>query len=368
MVKDLSPNGRDGLVEENDAGDLTVGDGNLVYASQTETNSEVRRPAFSGNNARIAVNDDGDDTFEMTADRNFSIELYVNRESIIGSANWGILAGTWHSRNVLDDAAVPETNGAWYGYGLIRNDRDANPPSEWSWVLSPVVNGVPRIGFAQDPEQHLQPFFDIPEGLHYLVLTVDRTAQRAAGYVDGVEVTRTENLPAEWAFTTPDGYEHARFLLFAGEDDPTRAAFRGSPAGTGIDAVRVQGIALTKEQVATNWQDISSGAGADPQAVPPGTKFHRGDADSNGSLQLTDAVRILNFLFLGTGHIDCMDAADADNNGTVQLTDAVRILNVLFLGTGTIPDPGPPGETFGNKPCGPDPDDKHIGCAAYDKC
>jgi hypothetical protein len=96
--------------------------------------------------------------------------------------------------------------------------------------------------------------------------------------------------------------------------------------------------------------------------------FHRGDSDNNGSLQLTDAVRILNFLFLGTGQIDCMDAADADNNGTVQLTDAVRILNVLFLGVGSIPDPGPPGASFGNKPCGPDPDDKHLGCQRYNKC
>jgi len=99
-----------------------------------------------------------------------------------------------------------------------------------------------------------------------------------------------------------------------------------------------------------------------------GPVFHRGDADDNGSLQLTDAVRILNFLLLGTGKIDCMDAADADNNGTVQLPDAVRILNVLILGTGSIPDPGPPGASFGNKPCGPDPDEKHIGCQTYDKC
>ena len=98
--------------------------------------------------------------------------------------------------------------------------------------------------------------------------------------------------------------------------------------------------------------------------------FHRGDSDDNGSLQLTDAVRILNFLFLGTGKITCMDAADVDNNGTVQLTDAVRVLNVLFLGVGSIPDPGPPGATFGNKPCGPDPgaDTDHIGCVSYNSC
>ena len=98
-----------------------------------------------------------------------------------------------------------------------------------------------------------------------------------------------------------------------------------------------------------------------------GPLFHRGDADNNGVLQLTDAVRILNFLFLGTGKIDCKDAADADNNGKLQLTDAVRVLNVLFLGQGSIPDPGPP---FAGVACGPDPgaEADHLGCDSYPPC
>ncbi len=93
-------------------------------------------------------------------------------------------------------------------------------------------------------------------------------------------------------------------------------------------------------------------------------RFHRADADGNGQLQLTDAVRILNVLFLGTGVLPCPDAADADDNGTIQLTDAVRILNVLFLGTGSIPPPGPP-----NDPCSMDPTPADggtdLGCPTY---
>ena len=54
--------------------------------------------------------------------------------------------------------------------------------------------------------------------------------------------------------------------------------------------------------------------------------------------------------------------ADADDNGTVQLTDAVRILNVLFLGTGVIPPPGPPAE-----PCGSDSGGE-LGCQTYNGC
>jgi hypothetical protein len=98
----------------------------------------------------------------------------------------------------------------------------------------------------------------------------------------------------------------------------------------------------------------------------PGKTFHRGDADDNGQLQLTDAIRILGVLFLGQGVITCMDAADADDNGSLQLTDAIRVLGVLFLGQGTIPAPGPTSE-----PCGLDPTPDggaDLGCATYTHC
>ncbi|MBI4583508.1 MAG: hypothetical protein HY717_05760 [Planctomycetes bacterium] len=89
-------------------------------------------------------------------------------------------------------------------------------------------------------------------------------------------------------------------------------------------------------------------------AEPPPLKFnfHRGDADQNAAVELTDAVQILTYLFLGTptNVPECLDAADADDNGDVQLTDAVWILGFLFLGTDPPPAPGPH-----TAPCGPDP-------------
>ncbi len=101
---------------------------------------------------------------------------------------------------------------------------------------------------------------------------------------------------------------------------------------------------------------------ATPAGGGGGTLFHRGDSDGSGSIQLTDAVRILNFLFLGTGAIPCEDAADVDDGGSHALTDAVRILNFLFLGTGVIPSPGP------QEPCGPDPTADALDCVTYDRC
>jgi hypothetical protein len=91
--------------------------------------------------------------------------------------------------------------------------------------------------------------------------------------------------------------------------------------------------------------------------------FHRGDADDNGALQLTDALRVLGFLFLGQPAPTCLDAGDADDNGTLQLTDALRVLGFLFLGGPPPAPPGPPGEA-----CGSDPTEDELGCDSYTSC
>jgi len=62
--------------------------------------------------------------------------------------------------------------------------------------------------------------------------------------------------------------------------------------------------------------------------------FWRGDANAvpGEGLLLTDAVFLLNFLFLGNVAPECADAADVDDNGELELTDAIYLLNFLFLG------------------------------------
>ena len=69
--------------------------------------------------------------------------------------------------------------------------------------------------------------------------------------------------------------------------------------------------------------------------------FRRGDVDTSASLEITDAVRLLGFLFLGSSGPECPDAADADDNGRLEITDAIVILGYLFLGSAAPPAPGP---------------------------
>ncbi|MBI4607069.1 MAG: hypothetical protein HY721_34325 [Planctomycetes bacterium] len=143
-----------------------------------------------------------------------------------------------------------------------------------------------------------------------------------------------------------------------------------NPAGLRVDAVVAVPSAPPAEVCGDGKDNDGDGktdcddgdCAADPACK--GDRFHRGDADDNGQLQLTDAIRILGYLFLGAAAPACLDAADADDNGQLQLTDAIRILGYLFLGGSPPAPPGPPTDA-----CGPDPSSgDDLGCEAYTHC
>ena len=83
--------------------------------------------------------------------------------------------------------------------------------------------------------------------------------------------------------------------------------------------------------------------------------FTRGDSDQDSRLVITDAVVILNALFLGDSVPDCLDAADANADGGIDIADPIHILSYLF-GNGDPPAPPFPG-------CGPVLG-QVLGCAA----
>ncbi len=93
---------------------------------------------------------------------------------------------------------------------------------------------------------------------------------------------------------------------------------------------------------------------------PPGALFRRADTNGDGSVDISDAVRTLGFLFLGAAVPPCMDAADSNDDGKLDLTDGVFTLSNLFQGGKAIPPPG-------DKTCGPDPI-ASLGCEAYTRC
>jgi hypothetical protein len=68
--------------------------------------------------------------------------------------------------------------------------------------------------------------------------------------------------------------------------------------------------------------------------------FVRGDADDDGDVELSDAIRLLDYLFRRGDPLSCEDAADANDDGRVGVTDAVVILKRLYDG-GALPPPFP---------------------------
>lgn len=66
--------------------------------------------------------------------------------------------------------------------------------------------------------------------------------------------------------------------------------------------------------------------------VAPENELMRGDVNADGNCDVTDAVGLLNVLFVPGTETQCEDAADVDDNGQLEVTDAVLLLSALFAG------------------------------------
>ena len=120
----------------------------------------------------------------------------------------------------------------------------------------------------------------------------------------------------------------------------------------------------TLEPAPSDEPEHSSGGASLDGGDPAGIDFRRGDANGDGSLDISDAVFTLTWLFLGTAQPGCLDAADTNDDETIDLSDPISSLSFLFQG-GTAP-PAP-----GHTTCGPDLTDALVpmqGCDAYSHC
>jgi uncharacterized protein (TIGR02145 family) len=63
-----------------------------------------------------------------------------------------------------------------------------------------------------------------------------------------------------------------------------------------------------------------------------------GDANSDANVNVSDAVFIINYVFLGSAAPDPLCSGDANNDGAVNVSDAVFIINYVFVG-GDAPEP-----------------------------
>jgi 3-phytase len=88
--------------------------------------------------------------------------------------------------------------------------------------------------------------------------------------------------------------------------------------------------------------------------------FRRGDANDDGVLDVSDAVRTLLALFVDAGLVLCAGAADANDDGLLDLSDAIALLEFLFRGGARLPAPMPE--------CGADPTPDDLVCEVGVSC
>ena len=84
------------------------------------------------------------------------------------------------------------------------------------------------------------------------------------------------------------------------------------------------------------------------------TFFIRGDSNEDGRTDISDAVRILTYLFASASPPACLDRLDSNDDGLLDVADAVRLLTFLFAQGESPPLPYPDE--------GPDPTDDTLNC------
>ena len=86
--------------------------------------------------------------------------------------------------------------------------------------------------------------------------------------------------------------------------------------------------------------------------------FKRSDVNADGTVDITDGISGLKYLFQGGTAPTCLDTLDTNDDGKTDITDPLEIFSYLFRGGDEPPAPGP-------FVCGSDPTADTLGDCEY---
>ena len=138
----------------------------------------------------------------------------------------------------------------------------------------------------------------------------------------------------------------------------------GQVLATGVQAVVDLAIGTYRITLVV-WDTV--GGGSDDESIVEvlrdEPRFIRGDFTGDGSLDISDPIAELSFLFLGGADAPCQEAGDVDNDGLRNITDSIFSLQYQFTGGSVPPEPGP-------RVCGLDPKDPSdaLSCVGPIRC
>ncbi len=111
-------------------------------------------------------------------------------------------------------------------------------------------------------------------------------------------------------------------------------------------------IGVRSFQCDARFDDVTFGTGA---------SFRRSDANADGATDVSDAISIFSYLYLGIpARLPCTKGADANDSGEVDISDGISVLSYVFLG-GQAPRPPFP-------VCGVDPTSDALPCESFPPC
>ena len=98
-----------------------------------------------------------------------------------------------------------------------------------------------------------------------------------------------------------------------------------------------------------------------PEEVACEPTFRRADFNGDASVDISDGIAELTFLFVNGNSPGCEDAADSNDDGPLDIAAAIYIFQYLFNGGVAPPAPGA-------ADCGADLTKDALGCESYDGC
>jgi len=132
----------------------------------------------------------------------------------------------------------------------------------------------------------------------------------------------------------------------------------GAPGRSGAAARQgdlLIGLFRDGDEVLSLEEVLSPGRIVRLPPMPPGHGpfLVRGNCNSDSAVDISDAIYLLGFLFLGESEPLCVNACDSNDDNRRDVSDAVYTLSFLFAGGPTIPPPYPG--------CGADPTVAPVG-------
>lgn len=326
---------------------LDVGVGLYVFSLDEVTGSAiVRREGYSASRTQSGI---------RTGTQYSGVEARCDFDPLTGLLSWtfqtidpttGLPAPPSATEGFLPPNTSPPAGEGWVSFSVfpretlsdgteIRNEGSITFDDPPSLATDPVTNTIAFSGLTLRA-----PRFPVPAD------TTTRTVLPLGLYFSWEADPRSEHFDVK--------------LWRDGEAKPAQFQTVGLTAPRLVPQQGFQAGVVYHWQVRA-WRGQASATGSEwsfrmtPAIDPPGGQFLRGEANSDGTRDISDASFILGYLFLGGTPPGCLDSADVNDDGTLDISDPVTLLGHLF--TGTSPVLPAPFET-----CGGDPTPDNLGC------